>query len=45
MNEPAAREFAEGLIRERLTELTRGRQVAGVAEREKEEEQSWEEVG
>jgi Fe-S cluster assembly protein SufD len=45
MNEPAAREFAEGLIRERLTELTRGRQVAAVAEREKEEEQSWEEVG
>ncbi len=44
MQEPAAREFAEGLIRERLTELTRNRQTASSAAPADEEVQNWEEV-
>jgi Fe-S cluster assembly protein SufD len=45
MHEPAAREFAEGLIRERLNELTRNRQAAASAAAAEEEAQNWEEVG
>ena len=44
MQEPAAREFAEGLIRERLTELARNRQAAASAAAAEEEAQNWEEV-
>ena len=45
MHEPAAREFVEGLIRERLTELARNRKAAAsTAQVEEEEVQSWEEV-
>ncbi len=49
MKEPAAREFAEGLIRERLTELARSRKTSASAapaeDNAQEEAQSWEEVG
>jgi Fe-S cluster assembly protein SufD len=46
MHEPAAREFAEGLIRERLTELARSRRTVASTTPAKEEEevQQWEEV-
>jgi Fe-S cluster assembly protein SufD len=43
MHEPAAREFAEGLIRERLTELARNRQNI-ISATPEEELQTWEEV-
>ena len=51
MKEPAAREFAEGLIRQRLEELTRNRKTSAAdAPAElpvlaKEDAQNWEEVG
>jgi Fe-S cluster assembly protein SufD len=51
MKEPAAREFAEGLIRERLQELAQNRKASAAAEPAidaapaNEEAQSWEEVG
>ena len=45
MNEPAAREFVEGLIRERLTDLARNRQTAASAAPVEEQAQNWEEVG
>jgi Fe-S cluster assembly protein SufD len=45
MQEPAAREFAEGLIRERIAELARNRKPAvSTAPAEEEEVQHWEEV-
>jgi Fe-S cluster assembly protein SufD len=44
MHEPAAREFAEGLIRERLTELARNRQISILAKLDEDEVQTWEEV-
>ena len=45
MQEPAAREFAEGLIRERIAELARNRQtVVSSAPAGEEEVQRWEEV-
>jgi Fe-S cluster assembly protein SufD len=45
MEEPAAREFAEGLIRERISELARNRKTAvSLAPVEEEEVQHWEEV-
>jgi len=47
MQEPAAREFAEGLIRERIAELARNRKAvvpAALANEEEEEVQHWEEV-
>jgi Fe-S cluster assembly protein SufD len=45
MQEPAAREFAEGLIRERISELARNRHTApSSAPVEQEEVQHWEEV-
>src|SRR5208282_1844537 len=51
MKEPAAREFAEGLIRERLEELTQKRKAIASAEPAEssapaeEAAQNWEEVG
>jgi Fe-S cluster assembly protein SufD len=45
MKEPAAREFAEGLIRERLQELARKRKASVLVAPAEEEAQSWEEVG
>jgi Fe-S cluster assembly protein SufD len=45
MKEPATREFAEGLIRERLQELAQNRKASAAAEPANEEAQSWEEVG
>ena len=47
VSEPVAREFAEGLIHERLTELAQNREAAAVAMKEEAqgESQSWEEVG
>jgi Fe-S cluster assembly protein SufD len=45
MKEPAAREFVEMLIGERLGELARKRKTAVPAAVEEEEAQSWEEVG
>ncbi len=44
MQEPAAREFAEGLIRERIAELARSRRTIVSAAPVEEEVQSWEEV-
>jgi Fe-S cluster assembly protein SufD len=45
MQEPAAREFAEGLIRERISELARNRKtLVSPAPMEEEEVQHWEEV-
>jgi len=45
MQSEAAREFMEGLIRERLTVLARNRKSAGLAGSQEEEARSWEEVG
>ena len=45
MKEPAAREFAEGLIRERLEELASAAKTVPVAASEEEETQNWKEVG
>jgi Fe-S cluster assembly protein SufD len=49
MKEPAAREFVEGLIRERLTELVRSRKTSALAapaeDNAQGEARSWEEVG
>ena len=45
MKEPAAREFVEGLIRERLAELVQSRQPAAAAPAAEEDAQNWEEVG
>jgi Fe-S cluster assembly protein SufD len=45
MREPAAREFAEQLIRERLQELASAVQSAAPVAIEEEEAQNWEEVG
>jgi hypothetical protein len=45
MKDSAAREFAEGLIRERLQELASAVQAAAPAATLKEEAQNWEEVG
>ncbi|HEY1679959.1 MAG TPA: Fe-S cluster assembly protein SufD [Candidatus Sulfotelmatobacter sp.] len=44
VHEPAAREFAEGLIRKRLTELARNRKSAAPTTLAEEEVQTWEEV-
>ncbi len=44
MQEPAAREFAEGLIRERISELARNRQSVASPAPIEEEAQHWEEV-
>jgi Fe-S cluster assembly protein SufD len=45
MREPAAREFAENLIRERLADLTSGAVAGKDLEGAEEDVQSWEEVG
>ena len=45
MQNPAAREFAEGLIHERLTELAQNREQATLAAPAEEKGQCWEEVG
>ncbi len=45
MKEPAAREFAENLIRERLHELASALKTAPMAASAEEEAQHWEEVG
>jgi Fe-S cluster assembly protein SufD len=49
MKEPAAREFVEGLIRERLTELVRSRKTSALTapaeDNAQGEARSWEEVG
>jgi len=45
MKEPAARAFAEQLIRNRLDELSQTREAAEIAVPAEEEAQSWEEVG
>jgi Fe-S cluster assembly protein SufD len=45
MKEPAAREFAEKLIRERLQELVSAVETAAPSIIEEEEKQNWEEVG
>jgi len=45
MKEPAAREFVEMLIGERLQELTQKRKTAVPASIEEEDSQNWEEVG
>jgi len=45
MKEPAAREFAENLIRERLTELARKAVAVTPLEGAQEDAQNWEEVG
>jgi Fe-S cluster assembly protein SufD len=45
MQNAEAREFVEGLIRERLTELARNRKPAAPPAQAEEETQSWEEVG
>jgi hypothetical protein len=45
MKDSAAREFAEGLIRERLRELVSAVQTAAPSVIEEEEKQNWEEVG
>ncbi|MGH9562497.1 MAG: SufD family Fe-S cluster assembly protein, partial [Terracidiphilus sp.] len=45
MKEPAAREFAEGLIRERLHELASAFKTDPLAASKEEEAQHWEEVG
>ncbi len=45
MKEPAAREFAENLIRARLADLSRGAVAATAIEAAEENVQSWEEVG
>jgi Fe-S cluster assembly protein SufD len=45
MKEPAAREFAEKLIRVRLEELSRAVQASAPVAAVKEEAQNWEEVG
>jgi len=44
MHEPAAREFAEGLIRERIAELARKRKASAPAIIDEDEVQTWEEV-
>ncbi|MGO8758119.1 MAG: Fe-S cluster assembly protein SufD [Terracidiphilus sp.] len=45
MSEPVAREFAEGLIRERLTDLVANRQTAPSGAPAADEARNWEEVG
>jgi Fe-S cluster assembly protein SufD len=45
MKEPAAREFAEGLIRERLADLAGSASGAAGIDPNQEETQNWEEVG
>ena len=45
MKEPAAREFAEGLIGERIRELAENRRASVSAAPAEEDRQSWEEVG